>query len=66
LSFYFDDPEGHLIEVYWPTGVDCHLRHGGPIDLMLSQEALWRDVARLMPRASVPSAAGSAEMGQSW
>ena len=33
LSFYFDDPEGHLIEVYWPTGVACRPRHGDPIDL---------------------------------
>jgi catechol-2,3-dioxygenase len=33
LSFYFDDPEGHLIEVYWPTGVACRPRHGEPIDL---------------------------------
>ena len=20
IAFYFEDPEGHLIEVYWPTG----------------------------------------------
>jgi catechol-2,3-dioxygenase len=33
LSFYFDDPEGHLIEVYWSTGVACRPRHGDPIDL---------------------------------
>ena len=30
LSFYFDDPEGHLIEVFWPTGVDCRPCHGDP------------------------------------
>jgi catechol 2,3-dioxygenase-like lactoylglutathione lyase family enzyme len=30
LSFYFDDPEGHQIEVYWPTGVVCRPRHGHP------------------------------------
>jgi catechol-2,3-dioxygenase len=23
LAFYFDDPEGHLVEVCWPTGVAC-------------------------------------------
>jgi catechol-2,3-dioxygenase len=47
LSFYFDDPEGHLIEVYWPTGVACRPRHGEPIDLTLPEEALRRDVAEL-------------------
>ena len=44
LSFYFDDPEGHLIEVYWPTGIACLPRHGDPIDLTLPEEALRRDV----------------------
>jgi len=50
LSFYFDDPEGHLIEVYWPTGVACLPRHGDPIDLTLPDEALRRDVMELKPR----------------
>ena len=45
LSFYFLDPEGHLIEVYWPTGVVCRPRHGDPIDLTHSEEALRREVA---------------------
>jgi catechol-2,3-dioxygenase len=44
LSFYFDDPEGHLIEVYWATGVACRPRHGEPLDLTRSEEALRRDV----------------------
>ena len=56
LSFYFDDPEGHLIEVYWPTGVACRPRHGDPIDLTRSEEALRRDVADLAARAVAPSA----------
>jgi catechol-2,3-dioxygenase len=56
LSFYFDDPEGHLIEVYWPTGVACRPRHGDPIDLTRSEEALRRDVAELAARAGAPSA----------
>jgi catechol-2,3-dioxygenase len=50
LSFYFDDPEGHLIEVYWPTGAPCRPRHGDPIDLTLPEEALRRDVAELTVR----------------
>jgi catechol-2,3-dioxygenase len=51
LSFYFEDPEGHLIEVYWPTGVACRPRRGDPIDLTLSEEALRRDVAELAAQA---------------
>jgi catechol-2,3-dioxygenase len=51
LSFYFDDPEGHLIEVYWPTGAACRPRHGDAIDLTRSEEALRRDVAELAARA---------------
>jgi catechol-2,3-dioxygenase len=50
LAFYFDDPEGHLIEVYWPTGVAWRQPYGEPIDLTLSEEALRRDVAVLAGR----------------
>jgi catechol-2,3-dioxygenase len=50
LSFYFDDPEGHLIEVYWCTGIDCLPRHGDPIDLTLPEEALRRDVREVAAR----------------
>jgi catechol-2,3-dioxygenase len=49
LSFYFEDPEGHLIEVYWPTEVLCRPRHGEPIDLTRSEEALRREVAEVAP-----------------
>jgi catechol-2,3-dioxygenase len=45
LSFYFEDPEGHVIEVYWSTGVACRPRHGDPVDLTRSEEALRRDLA---------------------
>jgi catechol-2,3-dioxygenase len=51
LSFYFVDPEGHLVEVYWPTGVACRPLHGDPIDLTRSEEALRRDVEELAARA---------------
>jgi catechol-2,3-dioxygenase len=47
IAFYFEDPEGHLIEVYWPTGVACRQPHGDPIDLTLSEEALQRKVREL-------------------
>jgi len=66
LSFYFEDPEGHLLEVYWPTAVACRPRHGDAIDLTRSEEALRRDVAELAARAGAPSAAGGAEPGGRW
>ena len=61
LSFYFADPEGNLLEVYWPTGVVCRPRHGDLIDLTRSEEALRRDVAELAARAGAPAAAGGAD-----
>jgi catechol-2,3-dioxygenase len=36
LAFYFDDPDGNMIEVYWPTGVNCRQ----PLDLTQREEAL--------------------------
>jgi catechol-2,3-dioxygenase len=52
LSFYFDDPEGHLVEVYWSTGVACLPRHGDPIDLALPEETLRRNVPELAARGT--------------
>jgi catechol-2,3-dioxygenase len=52
LSFSFEDPEGHLIEIYWSTGVACIPRHGNPIDLTLSEESLCRSVPELATRAA--------------
>ena len=54
LSFYFDDPEGHLIEVYWPTGVACRPCHGDPINLTLSEEALRTHMAELAIHSVAP------------
>jgi catechol-2,3-dioxygenase len=50
LAIYFDDPEGHMIEAYWPTGVAWRQPDGEPIDLTHSEEALRRDVAVLAGR----------------
>jgi catechol-2,3-dioxygenase len=47
IAFYFADPEGHLIEVYWPTGVAWPQPYGDPIDLALSEEAIQRKVSEL-------------------
>jgi catechol-2,3-dioxygenase len=51
LAFYFEDPEGHLLEVYWPTGVACRQPHADPIDLTRSEEALRRTVRELAAAA---------------
>jgi catechol-2,3-dioxygenase len=42
FAFYFDDPDGHTIEVYWPTGArHSYLQpHAEPLDLTQSDEAL--------------------------
>jgi catechol-2,3-dioxygenase len=59
LAFYFDDPAGNMVEVYWPTGRACHQPYGDPIDLALAEEDLLRDVDRFPPpvdgRLSVPA-----------
>lgn len=46
LAFYFPDPAGNLVEIYWPTGRACHQPYGDPIDLALPEEDLLREVAR--------------------
>jgi catechol-2,3-dioxygenase len=40
LAFYFDDPDGNMIEVYWPTGLGCRQPFAEPLDLTQSEEAL--------------------------
>jgi catechol 2,3-dioxygenase-like lactoylglutathione lyase family enzyme len=47
FSFYFDDPEGHLIEIYWATNLPIPDNYAEPIDLELSEEELLRKVDRL-------------------
>jgi catechol-2,3-dioxygenase len=65
IAFYFEDPEGHLIEVFWPTGVAWPQPYGDPIDLTLSEEALRQKVRELVagsrdrrPRHAVLPAGG--------
>jgi catechol-2,3-dioxygenase len=53
LAFYFDDPDGNMIEVYWPTRLDFGQPYGHPIDLKLSEEALLRDVEKLAAREGI-------------
>ena len=42
LAFYFDDPEGNMIEIYWATGLAYGQPYGHPIDLALPEKALLR------------------------
>jgi catechol-2,3-dioxygenase len=54
LAFYFDDPAGHMVEVYWATGVPYPQLLADPIDLGRSEAELLREVALLADRAGVP------------
>jgi catechol 2,3-dioxygenase len=47
LAFYFHDPEGNQIEVYWATHVDNWQPYGDPVDLNASEEELLAEVARV-------------------
>ena len=46
FAFYVEDPDGHLIEIYWPTGaLDAYRQpYAEPLDLTLSDEALLHQV----------------------
>jgi len=48
FAFYFDDPDGHMIEVYWPTGeLDSYRQpYGKPLDLTQPDEVLLRQIVR--------------------
>jgi catechol-2,3-dioxygenase len=50
LAFYFDDPEGNMLEIYWPTRLDFGQPYGHPIDLTQPEDALLRDVEHLARR----------------
>ena len=41
FAFYFDDPDGNMIEVYWPTGdLSWRQPHAEPLDLSQPDEDL--------------------------
>jgi catechol-2,3-dioxygenase len=48
FAFYFDDPDGHMIEVYWPTGALASYRqpYAEPLDLSQPDDVLLQQVAR--------------------
>jgi catechol-2,3-dioxygenase len=45
FSFYFDDPDGNMIEVYWPTGdLKWKQPYAEPLDLSQPDEALLEKI----------------------
>ena len=62
LAFYFNDPEGNMIEIYWPTQLAYGQPYGHPIDLTLTEEALLQDLAELASKADIPWPAPSREV----
>ena len=60
LSFYFEDPEGHLIEIYWLTPVrNLPVGLADPLDFDLPEEELRREVERTARRFGLPAPAMS-------
>jgi catechol-2,3-dioxygenase len=53
LAFYIDDPEGNMIEIYWPTGLDNRQPHGDPLDLERSDTDLIQEVEDIATRAGL-------------
>ena len=54
LGFYFDDPEGNMIEVYWATGLHNPQPYADPTDLDATEEQLLQEVARIASQAGMP------------
>jgi catechol-2,3-dioxygenase len=45
FAFYFADPDGNTIEVYWPTGdLSCRQPQMAPLDLTQTDEVLLKQV----------------------
>jgi catechol-2,3-dioxygenase len=46
FAFYFDDPDGNMIKVYWPIGdLSCRQPYAEPLDLTKSDELLLEQLA---------------------
>jgi len=50
IAFYFHDPEGNLIEVYWPTGLEHPQPSVQEIDLTKTEEELLKELKVLTGR----------------
>ena len=40
IAFYFTDPDGNLVEVYWRTGIERAQPFLEPIDLSKTEESI--------------------------
>jgi catechol-2,3-dioxygenase len=40
IAFFFSDPDGNLVEVYWRTGIECPQPLLEPIDLSKTEESI--------------------------
>ena len=51
FAFYFDDPDGNMIEVYWPTGdLSRKQPYAEPLDLSQPDEMLLEKITRAPQR----------------
>src|SRR5215472_595307 len=57
FAFYFDDPDGNMIEVYWPTGeLSRSLQpQMEPLDLSEPDEALLEKILAKHPQSGAPA-----------
>ena len=44
FAFYFEDPEGNVIEVFWPTGLEYPQPFAEKIDLTKTEEELMKEL----------------------
>jgi catechol-2,3-dioxygenase len=58
IAFYFQDPEGNMIEVYWSTGLHHPQPYGEPIDLTRPEAELLDKLRVLTGRTSGPTEQG--------
>jgi hypothetical protein len=50
FAFYFEDPEGNMIEVFWPTGLEYPQPFAQKIDLTKTEEELMKELEVLTGR----------------
>jgi catechol-2,3-dioxygenase len=53
FAFYFEDPEGNVIEVYWPTGLEYPQPYAQKIDLTKTEEELVKELKVLKGRKNL-------------
>jgi catechol-2,3-dioxygenase len=55
IAFYFHDPEGNVIEVYWPTGLERPQPCVQQVDLTKPEAELLEELKVLTGRKDFPS-----------